>query len=444
MSPCLALLLGVMAELPLSSDVGPIPVSGVVVDSSDRPLRDAEVWITRAATVEEDRRSGSELSWAASAAGNEETPVVGLTRTDAEGRFRFEVPAEIAARSDPIALAIWVVRGDLAVAVKHLPRVIRSDDPPLHLSVGPAARSDLTLAGPDGQPVAEARMVPTRVVEMLVPDALGRRFAGITDRQGRFVLLGLSRGAVGEVRVETPEMGIQRVAVDRDGKTSIVLAPIGQVTGRLIAPADFARPITGVRVSIRSKVSGFEGSGIAGEAEVTCDSSGRLEVHAIAAGLLTFELLFDREQAIALRGEPPRGLVLSAGSKVEMTVSLRPTVLVRGVVREKETKRPIAGVKLEINGRFGGDRFAVSDSSGNYSARVVREVNQAFGWPIRIPRPFYQPDGAPEVPQNMPTRDHAELLLPALELSRGVELPGTVLDEAGKPVADAEVESVYG
>ena len=81
---------------------------------------------------------------------------------------------------------------------------------------------------------------------------------------------------------------------------------------------------------------------------------------------------------------------------------------------------------------------------GNYSARVVREVNQPFGWPIRIPRPFYQPEGAPEVPQSMPTRDRAELLLPPLELSRGVDLPGIVLDEAGKPVADAEVEAIYG
>jgi len=440
----LQLLIGTLAQLSASTDVRPITVTGVVVDEAGRPLRDAEIWLTRGTRAEEDRKSGRELSWTAVQAEYEEGPVQVLTRTDAEGRFRLDVPAEISARSDPVSLAVWAVHGDGAVAVKHLPRVLRSDDPPLHLSVGPDARTVLTFAGPDGQPIAAARVVPTRVLETPVPDALGRRFAGMTDRQGRLVLPGLSRGAVGEVRVEAPRMGIQRVVVEGAGKTTIALGPVGQVAGRLIAPADFAQPIKGVKVRVRSKVGGFEGSGILGEAEAACDSSGRFEIPAIAAGLLTFELIYDREQGTPLRGEPPRGLVLTAGSKVEITISLRPTVLVRGVVREKETKRPIAGVKLVINGRFGGDNFAVSDSEGKYSARVVREVNQAFGWPIRMPRPFYQPEGAPEAPQRMPTRDHAELLLPPLELSRGVDLPGVVLDEAGKPVAGAEVEAVYG
>jgi hypothetical protein len=153
------------------------------------------------------------------------------------------------------------------------------------LSVGPAARTELALAGPDGQPIAAASVVPTRAMEMPVPDALGRRFAGITDRQGRFVLPGFSRSAVGEVRVETPRMGIQRIALDGDGKATIALAPVGQVAGRLIAPADFAQPIKGVKVRVGSKVGGFEGSGVSGEAEVACDPSGRFEIPAIAAGM---------------------------------------------------------------------------------------------------------------------------------------------------------------
>ena len=64
---------------------------------------------------------------------------------------------------------------------------------------------------------------------------------------------------------------------------------------------------------MRSKVGGFEGSGIAGEAEVACDPSGRFEIPAIAAGLLEIELIFDREKGTPLRGEAPRGLVLDSG-----------------------------------------------------------------------------------------------------------------------------------
>ena len=236
--PALAAL--AIADLPASSDVLPIPVAGVVVDSSGRPLRDAEIWLTKATRVAEDRRSSLELSWSAMQSEDEQTPVHVVTRTDAEGRFRLEVPVDFTARSEPVPLAVWAIHGDSAVAVERLPRILRSDDPPLRLSVGPAARTELTLADPDGQPIAEAGVVPTRVMEMPVPDALGRRFAGMTDRQGRFVLSGLSRGAVGEVRVETPSLGIQRVVVYGDGKRTIALAPVGVVSGRLIAPDDFA------------------------------------------------------------------------------------------------------------------------------------------------------------------------------------------------------------
>ncbi len=312
------------------------------------------------------------------------------------------------------------------------------------MRLGPGTQTEFALTDPDGQPIAEARVVPTRVMEIPVPESLAQHFACVTDRQGRLMLRGLPRAVVGELRVETPRLGIQRVAVTGAEKTPIALAPVGQIHGRLVAPAEFPQPITGVKVRVRSKVGGFDGSGKAGEAEVDCDPSGRFEVPVIAAGLVAFELVFDRDKGTPLRGEAPRGLVLKAGSRLETTIPLRPTVLVRGVVREKESKRPIAGVQLAINSQLGGDRFAVSDAAGNYAARVVRELNQAFGWPIRMPRPFYQPDGAPEVPQSMPPRDHAELLLPPLELSRGVDLPGIVVDEAGKPVAGADVEVTYG
>jgi hypothetical protein len=59
------------------------------------------------------------------------------------------------------------------------------------LSLGPAARTELTLAGPDGQPIAEASVVPTRVREMPVPDALGliAQKLAATDKAGATELL---------------------------------------------------------------------------------------------------------------------------------------------------------------------------------------------------------------------------------------------------------------
>src|SRR6516162_2907273 len=101
---------------------------------------------------------------------------------------------------------------------------------------------------------------------------------------------------IDELRVDTKLLGTQRVAIPADLQTPITLAPVGQVAGRLVPPADFAGSIQGIMVRVRSIVAGFEGSGISGEAEVPCDSSGRFEMAALAAGALRIDLGFDREQ----------------------------------------------------------------------------------------------------------------------------------------------------
>src|SRR5208282_4233014 len=164
MSLMLPWLLCAMAELSPSPDVQPIPVTGVVVDAAGRALRDAEIWLTRARRPEEDRRSGTELSWSGVYAENEESIQVALARSDAQGRFRVEVPAMIAARPDPVVLAVWAVHDDSAVGVKRLPTVLKADDPPLRLGVGRAARIELTITDRDGRPVANARVAPSRIM----------------------------------------------------------------------------------------------------------------------------------------------------------------------------------------------------------------------------------------------------------------------------------------
>ena len=97
-----------------------------------------------------------------------------------------------------------------------------------------------------------------------------------------------------------------------------------------------------------------------------------------------------------------------------------------------------------INSWFGGDSLAVSDADGNYSAVVVREVNQAFGWPIRNPPALLRPERRP---RGTPADAHAGQARTAAARARAgarVDLPGVVVDEAGKPAGGAEVESVSG
>ncbi len=93
-----------------------------------------------------------------------------------------------------------------------------------------------------------------------------------------------------------------------------MLAPVGRVEGRLVAPGN--EPIKGVMVKATTKVGGYAGSGQGGRAEVGCDAEGRFEIAEIAAGPLSLILMFDRENGTRLRGEPPRRLVVDASRTV--------------------------------------------------------------------------------------------------------------------------------
>jgi hypothetical protein len=440
------LIIGSLAQLSPSADPLPIPVSGLVVDASQKPVVGADLWLTRATRAEDDPKSGMELFWAARASSDdqEHTSAFAHARSDSEGRFRLEVPTEIAARPAHVALVVWAVSPGSRISSRRLPRVLRPDDPPIRLTLGPAAQSELTIFGPDGQAIAGAKVVPSCIQEMPIPNAMGERLAGTTDLKGRVILAGVPRDALCEVRVDAPGLGTQRIALGGEKETIVTLAPVGCIKGRLVAPEGDTQGLVGVTIRVRSRVGGFDGSGRSSEALVSCDPSGQFEVPALAAGIVTFDLIFDRDKGVPLRGELTQRLVLRVGSKAEVMIPLRPSVRVSGIVREKGSGRPIAGVKLLINGRFGGDRCAVSNAQGKYTAFVRREVNQPFGWPIRIPRPFYQPTNAPEAPQSMPPRGVNAFSLPTMELARGVDLAGTVIDEAGKPVADAEVEAISG
>ncbi len=236
--------------------------------------------------------------------------------------------------------------------------------------------------------------------------------------------------------------GVQTIAIPaKDDPITVRLAPVGRIDGRLVAP--HGEPIRGVVIRATSQVGGYAGSGQGGLARAACDEQGRFTIPAIAAGLAALEIEFDPETSPPLRGEAPRGIVVKAGRATEVTIPLRETLVVRGLVRERGTDRPIAGVKVVLNGYFGGDRFAMTGADGRFAGRIRRDAGQPYGWPIRIPVPYYVPADTAYPAQRMPRPGVAELELAPIVLRRGVDVRGTVAGEDGKPVAGAWVEAIW-
>ena len=202
------------------------------------------------------------------------------------------------------------------------------------------------------------------------------------------MLAGLTPATLGAIRVDSTAFGAQILEIP-DQATILTLAPVGRVQGRLVAPAD--EPIRGVMVSAVSQVGGYPGSGQGGSAVVACDERGRFEIPAIAAGMLTLIPEFDLERGTTLRSWPIGRIPVRAGRTTEVAIPLHPTVKVQGLVRERKTERPIAGVTVLWNGIFDGRNATVSGGFGNLPGSVQPRGDPRHAIPDRIssstPRP---------------------------------------------------------
>ncbi len=448
----LAGLVQAQAQAPASADPKPIPVAGVVVDASDRPVAGAEVWLAAAESLDEGRRAGMELWYRYSTTLDEGASALLVHgRSGQDGRFTLEVPAQVVAMRSPPPLAVWAIAGEgtsRRLGFRRIARVVLADDPPARIGLGAPASARFVVRTPEGQPVGGARVMPGRAGDVVVPEPVAKALAATSDASGQVAIAGWKPDTPGEMRVEAPGLGVQIVRVPgreaqaKDEVASLTLAPVGRVEGRLMAPDN--RPIPKVTVRAASLAGGSVGYGVRGSASTTCDEQGRFAITSIAAGTVDLALDFATAGDFPLRGEAPRGLVVKAGETARVEVPLRPTILVRGVIREKGTKRPIAGVKVAINGQGGADDYAVTDAQGKYAGRVLRDRTQPFGWALRFPSPFYEPSDMAYPSQRMPRLGVDVLDQTPQELRRGVDVKGTVKGEDGRPVAGAEVEAIWG
>ncbi len=331
-----------LTQLPASPDPKPVPIAGVVVDATDRPVAGAEVWLAEAAPPAEWRRAGSELLGpvpGGPVAG--ESPAMAHARTDADGRFAVAVPAEVVARPSPPPLVIWAAALGQGprVAWYRLPGVALADDPPVRIALGAPVRSLVRVVDPDRKPVAGARVSPTRAGGILVPGPLGQALAATSDANGGATIAGLSPGMLDEVRVSAAESGeqvlempdsrlkIQDSKIKNDEVINIAMAPVGRIQGRLVAPHD--EPIRGVTIRATSLVGGYAGSGQVGVARVACDEQGRFSIPAIAAGMMTLEPEYDPERGTMLRNWSLSRILVRAGRTTELMIPMHPTVKVR-------------------------------------------------------------------------------------------------------------------
>jgi RNA polymerase sigma factor (sigma-70 family) len=400
-----------------------VPLSGAIVLQDGSPAKGASVFVS---TVEH-------------AYGHGEVRVGTITADT--GEFHLDIPhVDVSLPGIVGTGTLWAYRPGLLVASMSVYRGALPPGLPQRLVLGLPTRAPFQVFGPDGKAVERA-MIEPRVLarnSAQVPDRLASMIGAeiITDIHGRAVMTAFFPEEVTAVRVTAKGYGQQdfRFAPQQlNSETKVVrLRPVGGLKGRVVGNPDAVRhrPLN---------ISGFSPPDgprqYSYNRQISTDEDGRFEVSEIAVGPHGVSTVPRFDFAWWAGSD---GLVeVEPGKTSEVVLTLKPAVKVRGVVREKGTDKPIAGV--QVAAALAETGAMTSGQDGSYEGYVPRDptfITERY-IPAGYARPLYS------LPQFLIPEDAVDFTLPAIELMKAGEVPGLVVDERARPAAGAEVEASW-
>ncbi len=408
---------------PRMSPHAKVPVAGVVVLQDGLPAKGTRVFYS---TLDHGLSYGE---------------VRATTDVDARGRFSLDIPPVEAPMPGWVGTGVlWAFRPGSLVASMPVYRGALPEGLPQRLVVGPPARARFEVRCPDGTPAVGARIEP-RVLNRnnsSVPDGLAALIGAdtLTSARGRAVMNAFFLEEIETIRVTFEKFGQQDFSFGSEELTSdtrvVTLQPVGRLKGRLVGEPDAIR-----RRSLN--VSGFSRPGDPVQRsfiqEITTDDDGRFDIPAIAVGRHGIQTVprFDLPWYADTEGL----LDVESGQTTEVVLSLQRAVPVHGVVREKDTKKGIGGVRVAA--ALAETAAMTSGEDGTYEGFVP--PGATWVTPRALPPGYVMPIF--EFGQVVVPKGAGDFTLPPLELTRAGEVHGLVVGEHARPVAGAEVEASW-
>lgn len=379
--------------LPLQAlAAAPITVSGRVIGPKEQPIAAAEITVTAL-----EGELGRGRRWLAQEA---EPPALAATRTDAAGAFRIAV-------AEPVFALVTVRAPGFAAIEVPLEPLLES----IELPTAQLARSrevTLRVTG-GGKPLAGAWLAASPLGSDRMAFTSSWRSARRWGRTGTDGTLKLERGEDESVLVRAfaPSSGEVEREVVRGSALELQLPAASSFTIQLRGPG--GQPVAGAVL--------FGGKGSWPLAQ--SDSLGKLAVPATLAATTVTARAPDGA-FLETRLPPPKE------PGVPVVIDLPAAARLAGRVLEAATRRPLPNAWVWPQGA--GELAVRSRGDGGYEVRIaapnsrLRAVAAGFlgadSWTV--------PAGA--------TRG------PTFALAAALAVGGTVVDEAGRPVAGAEIE----
>jgi protocatechuate 3,4-dioxygenase beta subunit len=354
-----------------------------------------------------------------------------LTKTNDRGEFTL---ADVGAENNTVRVLAYrsgYTIGDVSLGSAD------SLASPIDFSLALAKPLTLTVLGPNNSPVPGAE-ISNPIYEpggkwQLVPawkDELARK----TNASGQATFDYLSTASSLIFAIKTAEYGEQNFQVATDPRDQTIhLRPVGRLEGRVIAPDGKAAanlPID-VNTSFGARNDG------SGHAALKTDADGRFVIDRLAEGEGRITIHTDRSRPF--RQPTETNVKVVAGKTATVEIPLVKAARVTGKVVEIETQKPVAGVKLFLSNRVESEQV-VSDADGTFV--VYFGPGSIYGNINETPKGYFNASFLLNIGGEIKP-DTKELALKTIELARSIEREVIVVDEQGKPAADAWVDATW-
>ena len=357
-----------------------VSISGRVLTATGKPLADADVAVLGLSY--QTLRSQHQGPWSPG--------VLGQAKSDVEGRFRLSVPARVIERRGQVL--ILARAAGYALGGQRIDQQARQVDAECRLQAEHVFHG--RLVDLQGQPAAGVRV---RLIsgwqqsDARISQSLPAMYSApgmdcwpkpaITDSDGRFTMNGLASSWILNFEIQHEKFAPQEFTVTPEDKAkgnevTRALAPARIIEGT-VTYADTGKPVPDARLAINSHPAEIELNPNYW-AEGQADKEGRFRVSPPVGGYVT---------VIAY---PPAGtpyLVLSKALdwpkasviRREVHLALPRGILVRGIVTESPSGKPVVGARVEFEAFLDNNPYYRRDVELHYAERRLVGISGADG-----------------------------------------------------------------
>jgi RNA polymerase sigma factor (sigma-70 family) len=409
---------------PAPREPGPDDLPGRVVDRTGAGVAGAEIW-------------AMDGPWW--------TPkTVATTTTEAQGRF--VVPWTRNQRGQPGAqnFSLFVRGRDGSIGWQHPVWFNSADGKGAEIELHAVGDVRGRLTDQDARPIAGVEVAPVLLAKSNIngvrlspePAAL---FRTTTAADGSFVFKGIPQGATISADLAAPAFGSPTVYWDTSQAVTIALdGRLGRIRGRL-KPPDARGLEPKLPIWLRraprpdhAPTARFE---LICNKNTTADQDGTFQFDALPPGRYVVEGNFERDGLAAVN--PEDEVEVRPGAVATLEVPLQRVPMISGRIIDARSGKGIAGIELWALWRETGRNMVVgkatTDAGGRY--RIPARPGKIAIEPNQVPTTHL---GLAD--DNYPMLEaKADQTWPDLKFDPATSIDGVVVNEAGRPVAAAEV-----